>query len=397
MPGKLLVGQAGGATAVINRSLVGVIRAARESGVFDQIWGMRRGAEGALAGEFADLSHLSDASLDAIGATPGAALGSSRRKLTDADVDAFVEALCSRDVRALLYIGGNDSADTVHRVAVAAEERKYDLRAVAVPKTIDNDLPVTDHCPGYPSIARYCAVAVMDSARDTESMPTMYPIKFVEVMGRDAGWVAASTALGKRVPADAPHLIYMPEYPVSREQLLSDVDRVYREFGVVVAVVAETVRDEKGEPFADPAASRENDAFGHPLLRGTADMMCRLVQNELGLRARFDKPGSLQRMSMLTASPVDLAEAEEVGRAAVRCALSDETDRMVVIVRDQDEPYRSHTDTAPLDRIANQQRLMPERFVSDDKRGVTAAFKEYALPLLGPDPLPRYTRLSEVL
>jgi 6-phosphofructokinase 1 len=223
----------------------------------------------------------------------------------------------------------------------------------------------------------------------------MYPVKFIEVMGRDAGWVAAAAGLAKRSEEDAPHLIYMPEFPVSRRQLIDDVRRTYERFGRVVAVVTETMRDDEERPFAD--ASAELDAFGHPLLRGTADAMCRLVQNELGLRARFDKPGSLQRMSMLCASPVDLREADDVGQQAVHLALKDMTDRMVTIVRDEGEGYRSHTSDTDLVNVANRQLLLPAEFVTPDCRGVTEAFRAYALPLLGPNPFPRHVRLGDVL
>lgn len=391
MKGKLLVGQAGGATAVINSSLAGVIGEAQRNGL--DVWGMRRGAEGALREEFVPLGNLSPRDLAALSATPGAALGSSRHKLTDEDTETLLDSFARHDIRTLLYIGGNDSADSVHRLALRANARHQDLRAIAVPKTIDNDLPVTDHCPGYGSIARYVAIATMDSAKDTESMPTMYPVKIIEVMGRDAGWVAAASALGKREPQDAPHLIYLPERPVSRERLLADVRRVYEEFGRVVAVVTETLRDEHGVPFADPSLSGDLDAFGHPLLRGTADTMCRLIQNEMGLRSRFDKPGSLQRMSTLCVSPVDFREAAEAGRAAVRLALDDVTDHMVTLVRDSDEPYTWHTDSTPLDTVANRQRLLPDAFIAPSGTGVTEAFHRYAMPLLGPDPLPKYVRL----
>lgn len=394
MAGKLLVGQAGGATAVINSSLAGIVTEAQQSDAFDAIWGMRRGAEGAVQDDFLDLTDLSPATLHALAATPGAALGSSRHKLTGEQAEMLVRAFDRHDIRALLYIGGNDSADTVHRLARIAGERHQALHAIAVPKTIDNDLPVTDHSPGYGSIARYVAVAAMDSARDTESMPTMYPVKFIEVMGRDAGWVAASATLAKRGPADPPHLVYVPERPVSAEQLLNDVRHAHETLGFVVAVVTETMRDENGQPFADPRLSIERDAFGHPLLRGAADTMCRLVQDELGVRARYDKPGSLQRMSMLCSSPVDLCEAAEVGRAAVRLALAGATDIMVTLVRDSDHPYRWHTSSAPLKEIANRQRLLPDSFLTPGGRGTTQAFREYALPLLGPDPFPTYTRLE---
>ncbi len=390
--GKLAVGQAGGATAVINASLVAVIREATANGV-QAIWGMRRGAEGALQGEFVDLGRLSPRELGDLGETPGAALGSSRYKASDEDVHRLVEFCRVHDIRYFLYIGGNDSADTVHRIALCARQEQYDLAAVAIPKTIDNDLPVTDHCPGYGSIARYVAVATMDSAKDTESMPTMYPVKIIEVMGRDAGWVAAAAALGKREPHDAPHLIYIPERLLARDRLLMDIQRTYDEIGHVVAVVSETVRDENGRSFADPSLSGDVDAFGHPLLRGTASTMCRLIGDELGLRARYDKPGSLQRMSSLYASPVDRQEAEEVGRAAVRLATSGESDRMVTIVRDSDSPYRSHTDSVPLAEVANRQRLLPVDFLNETSSDVTPAFRRYVHPLLGPEPLPRYTRL----
>jgi 6-phosphofructokinase 1 len=233
----------------------------------------------------------------------------------------------------------------------------------------------------------------MDSAKDTESMPTMYPVKFIEVMGRDAGWVAAAAGLGRCRKDDAPHLIYTPEMRLTRDRILADVERVYRAHGRVVAVTAETVRDELGQPFADPSVSVERDPFGHPLLRGAADTMCRLVQAELGLRSRFDKPGSMQRMSMSLASSVDLAEAAEVGRAAVRLALAGATDRMVTIVRESDDPYASQTGEADLALIANRQRLLPDEYISADG-AITDAFRQYAMPLLGPDPLPQYARLS---
>lgn len=394
MPGKLLIGQAGGATAVINRSLAGIIREARVRRCYDALWGMRRGAEGALQEQFVDLTDVPDATLEALARTPGAALGSSRHKLVGEEVESLLDMFRRYDIRAFLYIGGNDSADTAHRLALHAADRHYELCAIAVPKTIDNDLPETDHSPGFGSIARYVALATMDSAKDTESMPTMYPVKVIEVMGRDAGWVTAAASLGKREPQDAPHLLYPPERPLSPRKLLGDVERVYRDVGRVVAVAAETVRDEAGIPFADPDLSAERDSFGHPLVRGTADTMCRLIATELGLRSRFDKPGSLQRMSMLTASPVDVEEATEVGRAAVRLAAAGETDRMVTIARDSDDPYASHTDAAPLERVANRQRLLPDDYLVPDLSNTTEEFRRYALPLLGPHPLPHYVRLD---
>jgi ATP-dependent phosphofructokinase / diphosphate-dependent phosphofructokinase len=393
--GNLVVGQAGGATAVINASLVGVVESALAAG-YRSVYGMRRGAEGALQDDYLDLTSLAPERLQALAATPGAALASSRRKASDDEIAALLASYSRSDVTAFVYIGGNDSADTVHRLARMAVERGLQISAIAVPKTIDNDLPVTDHSPGYGSIARYVAVATMDSAKDTESMPTMYPVKFIEVMGRDAGWVAAASALGKRTLSDPPHLIYVPERPVSRAQLLDDVRRVYKEFGYVVAVVTETMRDERGQPFADPGSSGDSDAFGHALLRGTAQTMVELVQSELGLRARFDKPGSLQRMSMAFSSWVDLEEAREAGRAAVRLASTGESDLMVTLVREADQPYRFSTSSAPLAAVANRQSLLPDDFLDATGRMTTENFRRYALPLLGPDPFPRYERIDDL-
>ena len=391
---RLLIGQAGGATAVINQSLVAAVQEARSLGCFSDVWGMRRGAEGALQEDLVDLGSLSAGTLAGIARTPGVALGSSRHRLSDDDTDTLLDLFRRYQVGSLLYIGGNDSADTVHRLARLAHDRRQDLAAIAIPKTIDNDLPATDHSPGYGSIARYVAVAAMDSAKDTESMPSMYPVKIMEVMGRDAGWVAAAATLARRSPEDPPHLIYPPERPLSLDRLLHDIQRVHHELGLVVAVAAETVRDENGEPLADPSLSGERDAFGHQLLRGTADTMCRVIQTELGLRARYDKPGSLQRMSSLCVSPVDREEAAEVGRAAVRLVARGVTDRMVTIIRDADEPYRYHIDSVALSEVANRQRLLPDEFLTPDGTDTTEAFHRYALPLLGPAALPLYTRLQ---
>ncbi|GAC1466157.1 MAG: 6-phosphofructokinase [Chloroflexota bacterium] len=394
MPRTLLVGQAGGATAVINCTLAGVIDEANRSGQFTSVLGMRRAAEGALAGEFAELGSLSESKRRAIAQSPGAALGSSRHKFTDDELDLLLDDCRRRHIDTFLYIGGNDSADTAYRLAMHARARGQDVHSIALPKTIDNDLPETDHCPGFGSIARYIAIATMDSGKDTESMPTMYPVKIIEVMGRDAGWVVAAAALGKRESRDAPHLLYPPERPVSHARLLADVERVYRDTGNVVAVVAETLRDESGRPVADPELRAERDKFGHPLIRGTADAICRLVQDELGLRARFDKPGSLQRMSMLCASSTDKEEAERVGRVGVNLALNGESDCMVTLVRDSHEPYRCDTGTAPLALIANRQKLLPEHYIMSDHSDVSDAFRRYARPLLGPEPLPVYERLD---
>lgn len=381
--GNLVVGQSGGCTAVINASLAGVVETALRSDVVGEIYGMWHGIEGLLRGELIDLRAEPAEVWRLIRRTPSAALGSGRYKLLEGDIERILAALQRLNVRYFIYIGGNDSADTAHRVSLAAARQGYELNAVAVPKTIDNDLPRTDHSPGYGSIARFVSTVTQEIALDTEAMRRVDPVKILEVMGRDAGWVAASASLGRRPESDAPHLIYLPERPLSRERFLRDVRASYDTHGYVVAVVTETVRDDSGESIArtDPVFSQ--DAFGHRYLTGAASYLCDLVARELGLRARFDKPGTIQRMSMSMASEVDLGEAYMVGEHAVRSALSGAHDRMVTIERLNNSPYKSAPGLAPLEKVANQQKLLPDEFINSAGNHVTAAFAEYALPLIG--------------
>jgi 6-phosphofructokinase len=388
---NLIVGQSGGPTAVINASLVGVIEGAGASNQIHRIFGMRRGVEGLLEGDVIDLTDLSADTLEALARTPGSALGACRRKISQTEAGELVQSLNEKGVGYLCYIGGNDSADTTHKLALAATIAGDPLRAVAIPKTIDNDLPETDHCPGFASVARYVAIAALESALDTRSLPTYYPVKILEVMGRDAGWLAAASGLAGTDFEMGPHLIYVPELPFERTAFLTAVADIHAQVGYVVIVVAETVRDHHGNPVAGDIATV--DEFDHPIARGAADSLIRMVESELGLRARSDKPGTLQRSSRLAQSPVDLAEAREAGKAAVRLALSGATDVMVTVDRVSDDPYGSAMSSADLALIANRQRLLPRDFLDPSGMGISEAFRSYAMPLLGPDPFPDYTKL----
>ncbi|HEY7780381.1 MAG TPA: diphosphate--fructose-6-phosphate 1-phosphotransferase [Ktedonobacterales bacterium] len=392
--GHLLIGQSGGATAVINASLAGAVREALASDGIDGIYGARHGIQGLLDGDLLDLRREPAATWDGLVATPSAALGSCRYRLQPDDPERALDLLRRLSVRHFLYIGGNDSADTAHRIALAARAADYDLRVVCVPKTIDNDLPGTDHCPGYGSAARFIALATMDSAMCTEAIPTHYPVKVIEVMGRDAGWLAAAAALGKEREEDAPHLIYVPERPFVPTRFLEDVRRAHERYGYVVAVVTETVRDERGQPLGAVGAQGV-DAFGHQLLGGAAQALVGMVREELGLRARFDRPGDLQRMASSCVSATDRDEAYRVGGAAVRAALSGVTDKMVTLVRVLGPAYACETSLVDLDVVANEQRLLPAEYLDAEGTGVTPAFRDYALPLIG-DPLPRHVRLRGV-
>ena len=347
--------------------------------------------EGSLRNRCSTCARAPVVDLEALCSTPSAALGSCRYRLKDGDASLAVAQLEDFGASYFLYIGGNDSADTAHQMAMAAAARGSDLRVVCVPKTIDNDLPEMDHCPGYGSAARFLALAVQDSALCTEAIPTHYPVKIIEVMGRDAGWLAAASALGQQREEDPPHLVYVPEQPLDEEEFLADVEQVYRSLGWVVAVVAETVRDRHGQALGQ-LQQQGADAFGHQLLAGPAPYLVNLVQSRLGVRARYDKPGDLQRMSSACISTTDRREAEMVGRAAVEVALAGETDKMVTLVRSEGPDYAVTTGLAGLEQIANQRRPLPAAFFDASGKRITAAFRDYALPLLG-DPLPHPFRL----
>jgi 6-phosphofructokinase 1 len=392
LEGRLIVGQSGGCTHVMNASLSGIVSEARRSARVTAVWGARHGIEGVLSGNLINLSGESEDSLRRIGRVPAAALGSCRRKINDAEAAAAVETFRKNNVRFFVYIGGNDSADTAHRLALAARRADYRLNVVCVPKTIDNDLPLMDHSPGYGSAARFIASVTADVGMETEAVRTNEPVKIIEVKGRNAGWLAAASVLAKRSRQDAPQLVWPPEIPFSEERFLRLVQRSLREVGYCLAVVAETVRDAKGRPVALRGRKPTTDAFGHPRLVGAAEYLCELLEEKLGIRARWDVPGSIQRMSSSHFSEVDLNEARACGAQAVRFALSGDSDCMVVMRRSRSRNYRVEFGCAPLSKIANSEKKLPAGFFDRRTMLPTAAFRRYALPLVGPG-LPEHPRL----
>ena len=394
MPKNLIVGQSGGCTAVINATLAAVVDEALRQPEVDGIYGMLNGVQGLLDGQVVDLRAEAVDTLAGLRTTPSAALGSCRFKPNPEQLDRLLELLRGLEVRYFLYAGGNDSADTSARLQRLAEERGYELFVIGLPKTIDNDLPFTDHCPGYGSVARYLAISVLEAGLDTEAMRRFDPIKIIEVMGRDAGWLAASAALGKRTDEDAPHLIYFPEQHLEVDRFLGDVQRVYDRLGYAVAVVPERITDPAGNVVARGTEPTFVDAFGHAYFDSPAAFLAQEVSGRLGLRARFDKPGTLQRMSISLASGADLDEAYMAGQAGVRHALAGASGSMVTLVRESGPEYRCGTGLAPLAEVANSVKLMPREFVNAEANFVTEAFMEYATPLIG-DPLPRYARLAK--
>lgn len=391
----LVVGQSGGATAVINASLVGVVEGALASGRFERVLGMRHGIEGVLGERFVDLGALPTGTLERLRQTPSAALGTGRHKLGADDLDRILATLRRHEVRAFVYIGGNDSADTSHRLHEHAVAARYELAVVGVPKTIDNDLPGTDHCPGYGSIACFLANAVRDATYDTLASPQLYGVKFVEVMGRDAGWVPAACALAfAEADADLAPLLALPERPpTDADALLTEIEARVKERGWAVAVVPETLRDAAGRHLGGDEPEYV-DRFGHPYHASPGAALTRMATQRLGVRARFDKPGTIARMSASLASPIDLDEAYRVGRAAAERAANGESDLMTSLIRVGDAPYICEVGATPLTEVANRTRALPNEFIDPSGWTVTAAFRRYALPLLGPDPFPVYDRLA---
>jgi 6-phosphofructokinase len=392
--GNLVVGQSGGPTAVINSSLVGVIHEAMQHDAIGAIYGMVHGVSGVLHEEFIDLRQESAETLERLRYTPASALGTVRYKLHSADYDRLLDVLMAYDVRYFLYIGGNDSMDTAHKVHLAAQAKGYELYALGVPKTVDNDLAYTDHCPGYGSAARFVATAVRDTGYDTEAMGESSPVKFIEVMGRNAGWLTAAAALARVEPNDPPQLLYVPECGVSLEQVVNDVRYWYETIGHCVVAVSEGMRNEQGEEIGSGFGQVELDAFGHARKGGVVETLEAIVKAELGVRVRHDKPGYLQRSCAALASPVDRAEAYLVGQAAVREALAGVSDRMITLERQPGPTYAVTTGLAPLAEVANAEHLLPREYINAAGNGVTEAFLEYARPLIG-EPLAPYARLAK--
>ncbi len=389
-----LIMQSGGCTPVLNRSLYGAVAEAfANPSVFGEVYGALYGIEGMLRGDLTPLSRISQDEWRRIANTPGAALGSTRRKPGSEDVELILDALRRHNICHWFIIGGNDSAWTGHQVGLAADAAGLPLSVVNIPKTIDNDLVLTDHTPGYGSAARFVALATMGAGRDAESMGIASPVTVMEVMGRDAGWLAAAAALGKRDERDAPHFIGIPELPIDATHFLDTMEDAYRRFGFAVAVVAENVRDTDGNPLGSQATPLHTDDFGHAYYDGPARHLAALTAKRLGVRARHEKPGTIQRSMMDCVSSVDASEAELVGRHAVRCAAAGVRDVIVTLERHQsDDGYECGVGTAPLADVGGKVKRMPSEFFDATSASAAPAFLHYARPLIGA-PLPHFGRI----
>ncbi len=386
--------QSGGVTAVINATACGVIETARKyPNKIANVYAGRNGIIGALTEDMIDTGKESAATIAALMHTPGGAFGSARYKLKGidenrAEYERLIEVFKAHDIAYFFYNGGNDSMDTAHKVSQISQSMGFPVTCLGVPKTVDNDLPVTDTCPGFGSVAKYVAVSTQEAAMDVLSMAkTSTKVFILEVMGRHAGWIAAAGGLAGQKPGDAPHIILFPEIPFKKREFLKRVDDCVKKYEYCVIVVSEGAAFEDGTFLAE-AGTR--DAFGHAQLGGVAPVVANMVREELGYKYHYAIADYLQRSARHIASDVDVKQAYAVGKAAVQFALQGKTAVMPVIKRLSDKPYRWKIESAPLGRIANKEKKLPRRYISKDGFGITEAARRYLEPLIKGENYPPY-------
>ncbi len=389
---KILVAQGGGPTAVINQSLVGVVLESRRFKNVERVYGARHGVRGIINEDLVDLTQETVHNLEAVAATPASALGSTRDKPDLKYCQQIFEVLRAHGIGYFFYIGGNDSSDTVRIVSEEAAKTGYALRCVHIPKTIDNDLVMNDHTPGFPSAARFVAQAFAGANLDNAALPGIY---VAVVMGRHAGFLTAASALAQKFADDGPHLIYLPERTFVLERFLAEVKAAQARHGRCVIAVSEGIHDASGQPIlAQLAKTVEHDAHGNVQLSGSgalADLLCEEIKSKLGFkRVRGDTFGYLQRSFLGCVSDVDQREAREVGEKAVQFAMWGERDGSVAIKRTGS--YAAGYDLVPLEAVAGKTRVMDDAFINGDGNGVTEAFAQYLRPLLGAG-MPEASRL----
>ena len=383
LEGNCLVAQSGGPTSVINASLAGVIAEALNHECIEEIYGGLNGVLGILNEQFIDLAAETQQTIRALRHTPGAALGTCRFKLKrQQDFDRILQAFEAHNIRYFFYIGGNDSQDTADKISKLAQERNYSLRVIGIPKTIDNDLVITDHTPGYGSVIKYISTTVKEIACDNASMGQHDLVQIVEVMGRSAGWIAAGAALAKRrdEPNAAPHLIYLPEVTFSPEKFIADVQRVLQKEKYCLIVAGEGLVDSDGNYVT--AKSGHTDAFGHTQLGGVGDYLRSLVEESLNVKARTVTLGMSQRAAAHCSSQTDNDEAYLAGKSAVLAAVGGESDKMVTLLRGDGEHYKCEMGLTLLSEVANGVKKLPESWINEDGISMNFNFYKYALPLI---------------
>jgi 6-phosphofructokinase 1 len=377
---RLLVIQGGGPTQVFNATLAAIVGEAGISGTFTEVFGARGGLKGLADGNIVDLSSLSADQLANLRLTPGALLGSSRAKLTEPEISEAVTQLRRLKIQDVVFIGGNGTMRGAHAFGEYGRESRRELRVLGAPKTVDNDIAGTDRCPGYASAARYIAQSTRDLGVDVRSLPQ--PVSILETMGRSVGWLAAASAAGKQDECSAPHLVFLPERAFAMDRFLADLDNLVTRQGWAVVVVSEGIRLADGSLVYQNDDPAQADPLRRPITGGVAQFLAEAVARNLKIRCRSEKPGLLGRASMHHVSPQDLADAEVVGRAAVRALLAGEADKMVSLLPIRGSPGDGHR-LVPLTQVAGVERTMPPEWLADRAIPVTQSFFDYVRPLIG--------------
>jgi 6-phosphofructokinase len=387
MKGNILVGQSGGPTTVINASLAGVLSAAFNSEKIDTVYGMVNGIQGFMDENVLNLTKEfkgNEKKLEHLRVTPSMYLGSCRYKLKDpkedsSDLERVFELIKKYEIRYFLYIGGNDSMDTVDKVSRYAKERKYDIKVIGIPKTIDNDLMEIDHTPGFGSAAKYIATSILEMCHDTY-IYYMESVLIVEIMGRNAGWLAASSVLARNEYNAAPHLIYLPESDFDQEQFIADIKEQFKHRKQVIVAVSEGIHDKNGEYIS--AKSTKTDQFGHVMLSGNGKYLESLVQKEIGCKVRSVELNVLQRCAAHISSATDVSEAFHLGEKAVDAVLNGRTDEMTSLRRISNDPYRVEYITVPVSEVANKEKTIPREWINEAGNDVTQELIDYLQPLI---------------
>jgi len=386
--------QSGGVTAVINASACGVIETARKNkNKIGKVYAGRNGIIGALTEDLIDTSKESDKAIAALRYTPAGAFGSCRYKLkgleeNKAQYERLIEVFKAHDIGYFFYNGGGDSQDTAHKVSQIGDMMGYPITCVGIPKTVDNDLPITDNCPGFGSVAKYVAVSIREAAFDVASMAkTSTKIFVLEVMGRHAGWIAAAGGLASENEGDAPHIILFPEVEFNREKFLKKVDESVKKYGYCAIVVSEGVKNAEGKFLAEAGGK---DAFGHSQLGGVAPVVAEMIKSELGYKYHWAVADYLQRAARHIASKVDVDQAYAMGKAAVQLALKGKNAVMPTIVRVSDKPYKWEVGETALSKVANVEKMMPKNFITKDGFHITDKCREYLSPLIKGEDYPPY-------
>lgn len=383
--------QSGGVTAVINASACGVIQTARQHPEhIKTVFAAKNGIVGALNNELINTSLESDESIAKLMHTPSGAFGSCRHKLKEngEEFEKLIAVFKAHDIGYFFYNGGGDSQDTANKVAQMSAAMGYPITCIGIPKTVDNDLPFTDNCPGFGSVAKYVAISTLEAGFDVASMAaTSTKVFILEVMGRHAGWIAAASGLAAKQANEPPHLILFPEVPFNQALFLKEVDDCVKKEGYCVVVASEGIRDTAGQFLSDAGL---RDAFGHAQLGGVAPVLAQLIKRELNLKYHWAVADYLQRAARHIASGVDVEQAYALGKAAVELAINGHNAIMPVVIRKQNTPYRWDIGHVPLAEVANVERKLPPEYIREDGMGITEACRQYLLPLIQGEAYPPY-------